>query len=113
MELLKIVVNALDDVKAVDIKALDMKGYSPLFDYMVIATATNARQAGALVQSVKENCSKNGYDIKGIEGADGSWVLVDCKDIIVNIFAQEERNHYGLENLYLDVKQINVEELLK
>lgn len=113
MELLKIVVKALDDAKASGVKVLDMRGMSPLFDYMVIATAGSSRQSNALVEHVKEDALKAGFDIRGIEGENGSWVLVDCKDIIVNIFSEEERQHYGLDNLFIDVKQMDVEELLK
>lgn len=112
MELLKIICNALDDVKALDIVALNMKGISPLFDYMVIASSTNTRQTQGLIQNVKSEVTKAGYDIRGIEGDDGLWTLIDCKDIIVNVFTQEARNHYALEKLYLDVEKINVIELL-
>ena len=112
MELLNVVVKALDDVKACDITVLDMKGISPLFDYMVIATSTNSRQSSALIHNVKEECEKNDFDIRGVEGKDEAWVLIDCKDIIVNVFTKEEREHYGLEKLYLDVKRVDVNKLL-
>ena len=112
MDLLKIVVKSLDDLLASDIKIFDMKGYSPLFDYMVLATADNERKSNAMVKRVREEALENGYDIKGIEGKDGSWILVDCKDIIVNIFNAENRDYYGFDRLYGEVKNIDVKDIL-
>lgn len=113
MELLDLVVKALDDVKAQDIVVLDMRGYSPLFDYMVIASSSNTRQSLALVRNVTDELKKNDYNVRGVEGSEGDWVLVDCKDIIVNVFTQENRTFYGLENLYLDIPRVDISSLLK
>lgn len=113
MSLIKIVVSVLDELKAENIRIYDLKGISPLFDYMIVATATNNRAASAMVRHIKDETSKNNFDIRGIEGTDGSWVLVDCKDIIVNIFNDEQREYYGLDKLNLGVKQLYVDDILK
>lgn len=113
MEQLEIAVKALDEKSATDIVVLDMKGLSPLFDYMVIASASNQRLAKSLVDNVIYRFEEGGYSIKGIEGEDGAWVLVDCKDIIINVFSNEERSHYDLEKLYLDVKRVDISKMLK
>lgn len=113
MTLLEVAVKALDDLKAQNIRILDMRGISPLFDYMVISTASNNRQAEAMMKRIKDDAFLNGFDIKGVEGNDGSWILVDCKDIIINIFNDESREHYGLDKLYLDVKTVDVNEILR
>lgn len=112
MEVLKNVCKALDDVKAIDIVAIDMRGFSPLFDYMVVCEANTARQANALVSSVSENMNKAGYAIDHTEGKNEGWVLIDCKDVIVNIFTHEDRGFYGIEKLYMDLPRIDVNELL-
>jgi len=109
MTLLKTVIKAVDDLKAVDIEILDMRKNSPLMDYMVICTGRSDRQVGAIVKKVKEELQKNNYPVKNIEGANGNmWVLVDCFDIVVHVFLSEERSKYGLERLWGDVPRIPV-----
>lgn len=114
MTLLKTITKACDDLKALDIEILDMQNKSPLIDYMVICTGRSDRQVGAIVRKIKEEVLKNGYDVKNIEGGNENiWVLVDCYDVIVNVFINDERMKYGLERIWGDVPRVNVEELLK
>lgn len=107
MNELKVIVDAIEKVKGHDILVYDMKGYSPLFDYMVIATVDSNRQSDACAEYVIDELSKLGMKANHIEGKSTAWVLVDCRDIIVHIFTQEERERYGLEKIYLDVPKIN------
>lgn len=112
MSLLKVIIKALDDLNAIDLKIYDLKGMSPLFDHMVIATASNERLAWAMVKHIKDDAVEAGYDVKGIEGKDGSWILLDLKDVIVNIFNDEQREFYGLDKLNIGNKQINIKDIL-
>ncbi|ERJ13729.1 ribosome silencing factor [Haloplasma contractile] len=114
MKLLKTIVSAIDDGKAEDIKVLDMNNVSPLVDYMVLATGRSDRQVQALVTRVKKAVTENGFDIKHIEGNQMNlWVLVDCKDIIVHVFQEDERVKYNLESLWADVPRLQVDDILE
>jgi ribosome-associated protein len=114
MTLLKTIIKACDDVKASDIEVLDMEKKSPLFDHMVLCTGRSDRQVGSIVDRIKNDLTKANFPIKNIEGKNGNlWVLVDCFDVIVHVFLNEERSKYSIEKLWGDCKRLNVEELLK
>src|SRR5690554_6491576 len=113
MELLKTIIKACDDLKAQDIKILDMKGISPLLDYMVICTGNSDRQVEAIVKRVKDDVYKNNFNIKHIEGSNYNlWVLIDCFDIVCHVFQRDERIKYSIEKIWGDVPKISVEDLL-
>ncbi len=97
----KAVVAALEDIKARDIEAYDVKHLTSLFDRVVIATANSARQAKSLARNVHDKARELGVRVYGLEGDDtGEWVLVDLGDIIVHIMLPAVRAHYNLEELW-------------
>ena len=102
MSLKQIIIDCLGKVKAKDILVYDMKGYSPFFDEMVLATVDSLRQASAGVEYIHEEAVKAGYKVRGIEGEDTEWVLIDLNDAIVSIFTKEERERVSIEKIYLD-----------
>ena len=111
-QMAKLAYKALDDKKGEDIKVIDISQISVLADYFIIANGTNANQVNALVDSVEEELSKAGYDVKQREGYGlGNWVLLDFGDIIVHVFDKENRLFYDLERIWSDGKMINIEEL--
>ena len=100
-KLQKAVITALQDIKAVDIQAYDVKHLTSLFDRVVIATANSARQAKSLARSVHDKAGELGVRVYGMEGDDtGEWVLVDLGDIVVHIMLPAVRTHYNLEELW-------------
>jgi len=100
-KLQKAVITALEDIKAVDIQAYDVKHLTSLFDRVVIATANSARQAKSLARSVHDKARELGMRVYGLEGDDtGEWVLVDLGDIVVHIMLPAVRAHYNLEELW-------------
>lgn len=103
MTLNEIIYDCLGKVKATDVIEYDMKGFSPFFDYMILASVDSERQASAGVSYIEEEASKAGFTIRGIEGSKTPWVLIDLNDVIVSIFTKEEREHFALEKIYLDV----------
>ncbi|MGL4949938.1 MAG: ribosome silencing factor [Anaeroplasmataceae bacterium] len=111
MKLLKTIYSSLDKVKAENVLIYDMKGYSPLFDYVVIATVDSKRQAEAVTSYLKDDCQQEGFNVKNIEGKQSSWVLVDCTDILVHVFTSEERENFNLERLYQEVPQVNIKDI--
>ena len=99
-QLLPIVVNALEDIKARDIEVIDTTKLTALFDRMVIASGDSGRQTRALARNVQEEVKKAGGTVNGVEGEDsGDWVLVDLGGIVVHIMQPAVRTYYNLEEL--------------
>lgn len=95
------VVDALEDIKARDIRVYDVAHLSSLFDRVVIASAESNRQLRALANGVREKTRAAGGRIYGVEGEEsGEWVLVDLGDIVVHIMQPAVRAHYNLEELW-------------
>ena len=111
-ELAKIAVKALEDKKGEDITVIDISEISVLADYFIIAGGSNRSQIQAMSDNVDECLSKNGGNLKQIEGYDaGNWVLLDFSDVIVHIFDKENRLFYDLERIWRDGKIVKAEEL--
>jgi ribosome-associated protein len=95
------VVEALEDVKARDIRVYDVAHLSSLFDRVIIASAESNRQLRALASSVREKTKAAGGRVYGVEGEEsGEWVLVDLGDVVVHIMQPAVRTHYNLEELW-------------
>lgn len=111
MEKLKIVYKAIDDKMGLDIKIIDFRNFSPLFDYFVIASAASFRNAKAIVENVIDEISKEYSDDLKVEYTnDSKWLLVRMQDIVVHIFVGDERQNYNLEKLWKDLPLIETEE---
>ena len=100
MNELELVVKEIDKLNMVNIRTYDLKKRSPLFDYVVIASATNDRQANAIIKNLRDLENEGKITIKGIEDKDFSWILIDLSDIIVHIFSSDARAYYGLDEIY-------------
>ena len=97
----KTAVTALEAIKARDIKLLDVRKLTTLYDTLIIATAESSRQVKALAQHVREALKAAGATIVGVEGEEsGEWVLVDCGEIVVHIMQPAVRRYYNLEELW-------------
>lgn len=100
-QLQALVIDALEDVKAQDIKIFDTAHLTSLFDRIAIASGTSNRQTKALAASVRDKVKENGGKILSIEGEDtGEWVLVDMGDMIVHIMQPAIRAYYRLEEIW-------------
>lgn len=100
-QLLDLVINALEDLKGVDIQIIDMSGKSNITDVMVIASGTSNRHVRSLADNVVEEAKKAGCRPLGIEGEQtGEWVLVDLGDVVVHVMQPKVREFYGLERLW-------------
>ena len=96
-----IVIDALEDVKAQDIRAFDTVHLTSLFDRIAIASGTSNRQTKALAASVRDKVKESGGTVVSIEGEDtGEWVLVDLGDMIVHIMQPAIRDYYRLEEIW-------------
>ena len=100
-KLTTIVIDALEDIKARDIKLINVSKLTSVFDYIAVASADSTRQTKALAKNVMDRVKENGGWIYGIEGEQsGEWVLVDCGDIVVHIMQPAMRELYELEELW-------------
>jgi len=100
-KLQRVVVEALDDIKAQDIQVFNTSAQTELFDRVVVATATSNRQTRALASHVRECVKAAGGAVIAVEGEEsGEWVLVDLGDIVVHIMQPQIRTYYRLEELW-------------
>jgi len=100
-QLMKVIVNALEDLKAMDIQVLDVAEVAGFTDLMIIASGNSGRQVKALADRVVERCKDSGVRPQGVEGErEGKWILVDLGDIVVHVMDPETRAFYNLEKLW-------------
>ena len=98
---LPVVEAALADMKAVDVRVLDVRGSSDVTDYMVIASGTSDRHLRAVADRVVQMAKAAGHRPLGVEGEEqGEWVLVDLPDVMVHILLPRTREFYQLEQLW-------------
>ena len=97
----KLAVEALQDLKGVDIKVLDVKPLTPIADFMIVCTGTSNRHVKSLASSVIEKSKHAGHQPSGVEGMEmGEWVLVNLGEVIVHVMQLQARAFYQLEKLW-------------
>ena len=98
---LEIVRNAAADRKAEDIEVIDLREKTLVADYFVVATGTSNIHIRSVVDGVMEKMKEQGQRADRIEGyPEARWVLVDYGDVVLHVFAREEREFYDLESLW-------------
>jgi ribosome-associated protein len=96
-----VVTDALSDMKALEIKVLDVRGLTDIADFMVIASGTSDRHVRSVAQRVVEKTKEAGFRPHGVEGQqDSDWVLIDLNEMIVHVMLPRVREFYGLEKLW-------------
>jgi ribosome-associated protein len=97
----KLVVAALEEMKAVNVKVLDVRGLTDFTDAMVVASGNSDRHVRAIAQHVVERARSSRQRSLGVEGArDGEWVLVDLQDVVVHVMLPRVRETYAIEQLW-------------
>ena len=100
-KLQRVIVDALEDVKAADIQVFDTEDQTALFERVMVASGTSNRQTRALAASVRDAVREAGFDKPRIEGEDnGEWIIVDCHAIVVHVMQPAIRQYYHLEDLW-------------
>jgi ribosome-associated protein len=100
-KLQRTVVDALEDVKAQDLKVFDTEHLSSLFERVILASGTSNRQTKALSASVRDKVRNAGFGKPRIEGEDnGEWIIVDCGSVVVHIMQPQIRQYYNLEEIW-------------
>ena len=95
------IVSWLEDKQARDVVALDVKAINSITEGVVIASASSVRHAQALADKLMEMFSEQELEVLGMEGyRPGTWILIDCNDVVVHIFQENERGFYNLEGLW-------------
>ncbi len=98
---IKLIVAALEDIKARDIAVLDTSKLTSLFERMVIASGESNRQTRALARHVRDKLKEAGAYVGNMEGeASGEWVLLDLGDVVVHVMQPAVRALYNLEELW-------------
>lgn len=102
-KLQRVIVDALEDVKAQEIVVFDTEKQTALFERVMIASGTSNRQTKALAMSVRDAVNKAGFGKPRVEGEDnGEWIIVDCGTAVVHIMQPTIRSYYNLEELWGD-----------
>lgn len=100
-QLQSLVIEALEEIKAVDVVALDVRGLTSIADGIVIASGTSQRHVQSLADNVLRRAREADVRPLGVEGEQvGDWVLVDLGDVIVHVMRPEVRDFYNLEKLW-------------
>lgn len=99
--LLEIVCTALEDLKGVDLKVVDVRDLTSITDRMVIVSGTSTRHVKALADNVALQAKQHGFAALGVEGEQGAeWVLIDLGDVVVHVMLPDTRDFYALEKLW-------------
>jgi ribosome-associated protein len=97
----ELVLAALAELKAVDIRAMDVRGITDITDTMVVASGTSDRHVKSIADRVLQRCKEAGYRPYGMEGErDGEWVLLDLQDVVLHVMLPRVREFYSLEKLW-------------
>lgn len=99
----KKIILELNKKKAINVKAFNVKNLTILCDYIIIASANNKTHVKSLADYIEIFLKENNKTIKNIEkDTSNSWIIIDCFDIIINIFYEKTREFYNLEGLWSD-----------
>lgn len=100
-QLRDLVNSALEDLKAIDIHTIDVRGENPLTDMFVVASGNSSRHVKSMADKIAMRAKELGWPPLGIEGyREGEWVLVDLNDVIVHIMLPQTRAFYNIEKLW-------------
>lgn len=104
MDLIIKAIKALEQVNITDIQSYDLESTNPFYNYVIVATGTK-RQSSAVIDHLKEEMT-NAYEVRGIEGKDSSWLLIDLGNLIIHIFEKDAKDYYKFDERFINVKEL-------
>ena len=101
VDLKELVLESLDDIKAVDVVCIDVRDKTELTDYMIVVSGTSSRHVKSIANNVVVDAKAAGFMPLGIEGLDeGEWVLLDLTDVVIHMMLPSAREFYDIERLW-------------
>jgi len=113
LDIVKVACKALDDKKAIDLKAIEVTEVTVLADYFVLATATSTTHVRALADEVEDALTKQGLEPHHIEGRTTGWILLDYGSVVINVMDAKNRDFYGLDHTWNDGKELDISDYIK
>jgi len=96
-------VEALRDKKTDDIRVVDLRGFTPFCDFVILGTVYSSAQANVALKEITDVMKSEGLKLHGTEGDESSnWLLIDFWDVVIHLFRPETRKYYNLEALWAD-----------
>jgi len=102
------IARVIEETRGKDIRVLDLRSVTEVFDYFVIATGSSRRQMHAVSDEIERIVKANwGDEKRGIEGYNESrWIVIDYGDVVVQLFDSDSRDYWDLEHLWSDAKRV-------
>ena len=102
------IAQVIEETRGKDIRVLDLRSVTEVFDYFVIATGSSRRQMHAVSDEIERIVKANwGDEKRGIEGYNESrWIVLDYGDVVVQLFDSDSRDYWDLEHLWSDAKRV-------
>lgn len=95
------------DDKCTDVVVLDVRGVSPLTDFLVVASGTSERQMASVLEHAVELVEKQGGEAFGVTKDPGTlWLIADFVDVVAHLFEPNTRAVYDLEMLWGDARRV-------
>ncbi len=97
-----------EESRGTDIRVLDLRAVTPVFDYFVVVTGASRRQIHAMADEIQAVMKKEWHDRKrGAEGyEEGRWIILDYGDVVVQLFDAEARQYWDLEHLWSEARHV-------
>lgn len=106
-EIRDLAINALEEMKGIDIVSMDVRTLTSITDYMVICTGRSTRHVKALAETVATTAKEKNITFVRTEGErESEWILVDLGDVVIHVMLPTTRSFYSLEDLWEPVKEL-------
>jgi len=107
-EEIQLIVDALDDKRALDVRVLKLEEVSESLEWFVVATGESSLQLRALEDGIRERLKVAKVPLRAVEGPSSRWVLMDYGTFVVHLMSPEARSFYDIEGLWADAPVIPV-----
>lgn len=106
---LDLIAQTIYDKKGFNIIALDVRGFSSMADYYLIAEGNIDRHVRSISKSLQDILSEVGMKLLHADGQQSSdWVVLDYGDIVIHLLIPDLRERYALEQLWREAKIIDL-----